>query len=298
MSSELDIFKQIENALFDLQSAQHRTFERPLRTLSRLLHHVDLEPFNKRLIEGVDFDGFLSASEATESMGSGSLALPDDHEQALGLTLLLIDKMGAEPDFAVQVAFRFFGAGTQIAAAIHSMNRQLLIPFVRDYKTYVRNHGNVEPRLVRPSSNKVFIVHGHDGEALNSVARFIEKLGLEAIILKELPNQGRTIIEKFEESAKDVGFALVLMTPDDVGGAKVGDQVSRARQNVIFELGFFTGKLGRGHVCLLRKGDVEIPSDLFGVVYTDLDPGEGWKHRLVAELKAAKLEFDANRMWG
>jgi Predicted nucleotide-binding protein containing TIR-like domain len=71
----------------------------------------------------------------------------------------------------------------------------------------------------------------------------------------------------------------------------------RARQNVIFELGYFVSKLGRGRACLLRKGDVEIPSDLYGVIYTEMDDKEGWKLRLVKELKAAKLDFDANRMW-
>ncbi|EJN23800.1 putative nucleotide-binding protein containing TIR -like domain-containing protein [Pseudomonas sp. GM79] len=147
-------------------------------------------------------------------------------------------------------------------------------------------------------SRRVFVVHGHDDAALQGLARFLEKLGLEAIILKEQPDQGRTIIEKFEASAADVGFAVVLLTPDDLGGSAKSDTPdARARQNVIFELGFFAGKLGRGRVCLLRKGHVEIPSDLYGVIYTDMDSGEGWQTKLVRELKAAKLEFDANKLW-
>lgn len=147
-------------------------------------------------------------------------------------------------------------------------------------------------------SNKVFVVHGHDEAALQAVARFLEKLGLEAIILREEPDAGRTIIEKFEECAADVGFAVILLTPDDLGGvATAAATASRARQNVIFELGYFAGKLGRGRACLMRKGAVEIPSDLHGVIYTDLDQAEGWKLKLVKELKAAKLDFDANRMW-
>ncbi|WP_312865064.1 TIR domain-containing protein [Rhizobium leguminosarum] len=71
----------------------------------------------------------------------------------------------------------------------------------------------------------------------------------------------------------------------------------RARQNVIFERGYFAGKLGRGRVCLLRKGEVEIPSDLFGIIYTDMDPTDGWKTALLKELKAAKLDFDPSRLW-
>ena len=146
-------------------------------------------------------------------------------------------------------------------------------------------------------SNKVFVIHGHDVAALQIVARFLEKLGLEAIILNEQPNQGKTIIEKFEDCASEVGFAVVLLTPDDLAAAVGATQISRARQNVIFELGYFAGKLGRGKACLLRRGDMEIPSDLYGVIYTELDPHDGWKGKLVRELKAAKLDFDANKAW-
>jgi len=155
-----------------------------------------------------------------------------------------------------------------------------------------------EQRSPKIHARKVFVVHGHDEAALQAVARFLEKLQLEAIVLREQPDQGRTIIEKFEDCAADVGFAVVLLTPDDLAGT-VGNpsQASRARQNVIFELGYFVGRLGRGRACLLRKGDIEIPSDLYGVIYTDLDAAEGWKLKLVKELKAAKLEFDANQIF-
>jgi len=148
------------------------------------------------------------------------------------------------------------------------------------------------------TTNKVFVVHGHDDAAKEGLARFLEKIELEAIILHEQPDQGRTIIEKFEQYAGQVGFAVVLMTPDDLGAAKAGSiQNARARQNVVFELGYFAGKLGRGKTCLLRKGDVEMPSDLYGVIYTELDPTEGWKVKLVKEMKAAGLAFDANKVW-
>lgn len=152
--------------------------------------------------------------------------------------------------------------------------------------------------VARHHSKKVFVVHGHDEAALQGVARFLENIGLEAIILREQPDQGRTIIEKFEHCADDVGFAVVLLTPDDVARAvSDGHQFNRARQNVIFELGYFSGKLGRGRACLLRTGDVEIPSDLYGVIYTDLDAAGGWKLKLVSEMKAAKLEFDPSKVF-
>jgi predicted nucleotide-binding protein len=184
------------------------------------------------------------------------------------------------------------------AGTMNDVSETGTISIVRGDETYVRNFADSKPRPIMLKSNKVFIVHGHDEGALQSLARFLEKLKLEVIILKEQPNQGRTIIEKYEACAEEVGFAVILLTPDDVGSSAVAtNQGQRARQNVIFELGYFAGKLGRGRVCLLRKGDIEIPSDLFGIVYTDMDPAEGWKAGLVKELRAAKLDFDPNRMW-
>jgi predicted nucleotide-binding protein len=141
--------------------------------------------------------------------------------------------------------------------------------------------------------HKVFVVHGHDEGALQTMARFLERVEIEPIVLQEQPDQGFTIIEKFETYAKQVGFAVILLTPDDLGGsASASSQAARARQNVIFELGYFVGKLGRGRACLLRKGEVEIPSDLYGVIYTEMDAGKGWKLKLAKELKAAEIPFN------
>ena len=142
----------------------------------------------------------------------------------------------------------------------------------------------------------IFIVHGHDDAAKLSVARFVEKLGLHEIILHEQPNKGRTIIEKFEDYS-NVVFAIVLLTPDDIGYPqnKPEEEKPRARQNVIFELGFFVGKLGRNRVCALHKGDVEILSDFDGVLYVPMGSGNGWKLELAKEMKGAGIEFDLNK---
>jgi predicted nucleotide-binding protein len=148
------------------------------------------------------------------------------------------------------------------------------------------------------ASRKVFIVHGHDGEPKQAVARFLDSLGFEAVILHEQANGGRTIIEKFEKNA-EVGFAVVLLTPDDVGG-KQGLVVSmlkpRARQNVVFELGYFIGRLGRSRVCALKLGDVEVPSDISGVVYVPYDAGGAWRTALGQELEEAGYEIDWNKV--
>ena len=148
----------------------------------------------------------------------------------------------------------------------------------------------------RPSSNQVFVIHGRDEGAKQTVARFLETLGLEPVILHEQANQGHTIIEKFEDHA-DVGFAVALLTPDDVGSLKE-EKINlnpRARQNVIFEFGYFIGKLDRKRVCALIKGDVEKPSDYDGVLCIPWDDPDGWKMRLIKELKSAGFQLDANR---
>jgi len=145
-------------------------------------------------------------------------------------------------------------------------------------------------------SNKVFIVHGHDSLAKTEVARTLEKLNLEAIVLHEQPNEGKTIVEKFEGNASQVGFAVVLLTPDDEGHPKnkPDSKKDRARQNVILELGYFSGALGRSKVCVLYKGDIEIPSDYLGVVYVAMDEAGAWKFSLAKELKQAGLTIDLN----
>ena len=147
------------------------------------------------------------------------------------------------------------------------------------------------------TTNEVFVVHGTDEGAKDAVARLLTKLDLEPVVLHEQPNQGRTIIEKFEEYAQ-VGFAVVLLTPDDEGGSRgqSTDPQPRARQNVILELGFFLGKLGRRGTCALLKEDVEIPSDYDGVLYIPMDDHGAWQMKLVGELKGAGLDVDANRI--
>jgi len=145
-------------------------------------------------------------------------------------------------------------------------------------------------------SRKVFVVHGHNEAVKESVARFLEKLQLEPVILHEQPNQGRTVIEKFVDYS-DASFAVILLTPDDRGAASdqpFDAQKLRPRQNVVLELGFFLGKLGRSRVCTLYATGVELPSDYEGVVYLPLDDAGAWKMLLASEIKAAGIPFDMN----
>lgn len=186
--------------------------------------------------------------------------------------------------------------------------------FRRDIERYINRLQSTSDRLdlipVRSSSppapqptpprgsdnNSVFIVHGHDEGAREAVARFLEQLGLKAVVLHEQANVGQTVIEKLEKHA-DVGFAVVLLTPDDEGQKKGAEELlGRARQNVILELGYFIGKLGRRHVCALHRGGVEIPSDYLGVLFHQLDDAGGWRLHLAKELKESGFKIDLNKV--
>ena len=138
------------------------------------------------------------------------------------------------------------------------------------------------------SGNRVFIVHGHDEGMKQAVARLVEKLGLEPIILHEQPSAGRTVIEKLEEHS-NVEYVIVLLSPDDLGAAKLTPRElrPRPRQNVVFEMGFFVGRLNRRSVCAIVKDEVEIHSDIQGLVYIPMDDKGGWQIYLAKELKKA-----------
>lgn len=156
----------------------------------------------------------------------------------------------------------------------------------------------IEIQEKKISTNKIFIVHGHNNEIKQTVARTITKLKLEPIILHEQTEQGRTIIEKFEQNSSEVDFAIILLTADDEGKAKIeNDYKIRARQNVVFEMGYFIGKLGREKVFLLLENGVDKPGDLDGIVYIPIDNADGWKLKLVRELKAAGYRVTADDLY-
>lgn len=180
-------------------------------------------------------------------------------------------------------------------------------PYVRDLETTKKEFEryicdfeeegiNTNMGKNRTSNNKVFIVHGHDGELKEKVARRLEQQGIEAIILSEQVNRGRTIIEKLE-AYSDVNVAIILFTQDDLGVAKEekGNEKYRARQNVFFEAGYFMGYLGRENIIMIADENVEIPGDLSGMVYTTRD---SWEFEMLKELNAAGMKVNMNKLLG
>jgi len=187
-----------------------------------------------------------------------------------------------------------------------------LIPLRQSLRSQIRVLESIAQRLpliaeakteaAKPSqpkqmgSNRVFMVHGRDHAAVAMVEAFLRKLKLELVILSDQPGKSRTIIEKFEDYS-DVSFAIVLLTPDDIGYPKDAENQmeARARQNVYLELGFFIGRLGRDRVIALYKKPVVIPSDYVGVEYVSMDDAD-WRNRLAKELMAARVPFELDNL--
>lgn len=186
-------------------------------------------------------------------------------------------------DLIVQYKDRVKESLTRLKAIINRINLFPLSNTLSKQNTSMPNLGN-----------DVFLVHGHNNEAKETVARFLEHLNLNVIILNEQDNIGQTIIEKLENHATLVGYAVVLLTGDDVGAdrAMPNDLKPRARQNVVLELGYFYGSLGRKRVCALREENLESPSDTDGILYVLFDMAGAWKLRLAREIKAAGIKVD------
>jgi predicted nucleotide-binding protein len=194
------------------------------------------------------------------------------HEKQLGQAIALLDSM------------------------LHEVRKEIAYKQTESEIQHLSNGSGVEKPL-KKISNRIFLVHGRDSGQKETVARLLLEIDLKPIILHEQANEGRTIIEKFEDYS-DVGFAVIILTADDFGrlGSNDTTESPRARQNVIFEFGFFIGKLGRRRVCALMSNGIERPSDVDGVVYIPLDK-EDWRYKLVRELKSAGYSIDTNRLF-
>ncbi len=143
-----------------------------------------------------------------------------------------------------------------------------------------------ERRYLIPTGDKIFIIHGHDEAKWRELRDLLEdRLSLETIVLKEQPGASATLIQKFEDFAHGCGYVFALLTPDDFV-EKDGKSYFQSRPNVLFELGWFYGHFGRDRVCIVKKANTEIPSDLAGIISIDFrnDVSEGFA-KIQDELK-------------
>lgn len=182
---------------------------------------------------------------------------------------------------------------TEVVACLAELKAAGLVSYALDLGGASEIVVDTSPEAQR-TMRSVFVVHGHDDALLAEVDALLLRVGLLPIVLKVTPSGGRTLIEMIDDHSA-VPFAVCLLTPDDEGRALRSDEAlrSRARQNVILELGYFLGRLGRDRVHVLHRGGVELPSDYHGVVYTATDvPNSDWRVELCKEMRVAGLPLD------
>lgn len=236
-------------------------------------------------------------SEIRKVAGRLYVSLTDDYNRIADLASLheppSLLYMAGQPKPTVAEYKTFFTEARERAVVILRAEIASIQECLDEVSGELHHHPLASQNIVPDHENnrKVFIVHGHDDLLKNEVARFLGKLGIEPIILHEQPNSGRTLIEKIE-AFSDVGFAVVLMTADDHGGKTADLTKPRARQNVIMELGYFIGLLGRDKVAAINDPAIELPSDFDGVAYIASD---NWQFQLAKELKAGGLSVDMNK---
>jgi predicted nucleotide-binding protein len=245
-----------------------------------------------KVIKDGEFTDFLSSEELANLLNEG----PGKHIKATGFfsQMRILQK---EDIVIVKATGRGRGIGRRKLWGPGWLSKKIVESRVKAKEDLPRELPFSREPQKALGKKAVFLVHGHDEAAKESTARFVEKLGLRAIILHEQPNAGKTVIEKFEAHS-NVGFAIVLLTPDDIGAPrnKSNETKPRARQNVILELGYFMGKLGRGRVCALYKEGVEIPSDYQGILYIQMDSAGAWRMALAKEIKNAGIDVDLNKL--
>lgn len=239
-----------------------------------------------RIKSGADLKSPLVASTETYALLKNEYDKWDSFNSLLLKQLFSNDSLAAEYDAyggsmimrldSLSLSEEIYETYEEIDRKIHRLDsiigRLELIALAQSSQTLkspVDKPGNPETR-----TKKVFVVHGRDEVAKTTLELFILEMGLEPIVLHRQADEGLTLIEKFEKHS-DVGYAFILLTPDEVAYLATEDELAdserkkerRARPNVIFEFGFFVGKLGRARVCCLYTGEVTLPSDLNGLVY-------------------------------
>lgn len=280
----------------------HLTHEKMRTGIERLrLRIAELEAFNVGSITQRDDPAVLALEKAIEEtlqrvFGAGTIeqqrysGAARLHQQAAGI---VVSRGGGRPSGPppAQIQGEFTRFKTQSIA--------LLGAAIKGLEEDVQNPSApvTSPAEHKVPTRKVFIVHGRDEASKNEVALFLRTIGLEPIILHTRPHRGRHLLLKFQEESEGATFAVVLITPDDEGALVGGTPRKRARQNVVFELGFFIGKLGAPNVAALVKGDVERPSDFDGIGYIDFDPNNKWKTLLAREMHEAGIPFDASKVF-
>jgi len=245
-------------------------------------------------------DRFLSPYESGEPIIVGGKTILADDIKQISITRTEVDSSKILPTVKAERA-----ASPVIAAMISNKwyvaNKgedviDELIQGPPGYKKSTCATGAIE---LEPTGSQIFVVHGHDDMLKYELELFLKEIGLDPIVLHRQSDEGQTIIEKFEKHS-NVSYAFILLTPDDVAYLRSEDEKPdgerkkeyRAIPNVLFEFGYFVGKLGRNRVCCLYKHSVALPTDVSGLLYKQVTGTiEQIGYELIKELKAAGYEL-------
>ncbi|MBI0397976.1 TIR domain-containing protein [Cyclobacterium marinum] len=224
-----------------------------------------------------------------EENADGELELPNQFEDSKFYIYDIYKRISEVGKEGYSLIFDYFPTtNNNINDKVASFNEQLL-PYLAEALTDIVNaNPEFEAKPNKVNGDTVFIIHGHDEHLKTELQLLLHRAGVNNIVLHEQADKGRNIIEKLIEETDYANYAIALLSPDDalIGGTK------RARQNVILEVGYFLGKLGKNRVRFIKKGDVEIPSDLSGILYENYDKSGSWKIKICKELQAVGIFVD------
>lgn len=216
--------------------------------------------------------------------------IPGDFDSAKALAYTKYKQAAVSGDVS-NLLFDITGEG-DMENGLYSLNRMLLEYLEEAMKDIVNANPEITDNTVeKTQGHTVFIIHGHDEALKDAVQLFLEVAGVNYVVLHQRPDKGRNIIDKLIQEGYTANYAIALLSPDDdLASGK------RARQNVILEIGYFMGLLGKERVRLLVKGDVDIPSDLHGVLYTKFTNDSHWKSKMAQELQAVGIRVNMDNL--
>lgn len=281
---------EVINSLLDqIEEFDHHTFR---SSIAHLFNYLETEVKDNPVFEKYEDDvnnwkNWPSGQEGLRIPGQWSV--PEDLENMKSLSYTLYKKIGVNDDSWANSFSVMLFRKTKIRENFEDFNSTFLRYFKQVLQEIINANpevGSFSPKKIK--SQTIFIIHGHDDELKSEVQILLFNAKTNCIILHERPDMGRTIIDKLIGETEDSAYAIALLSPDDL----TNEGKNRARQNVILEIGYFLGKLGKERVRMLVKGDLEIPSDLHGVLYTKYEKGGEWKSKLIKELIAVGINVD------
>jgi predicted nucleotide-binding protein len=280
--------KQVEFFVKRISSADYHTFA---SAIQQLLKYLEKEAVDNPVCKKYEQNRQKWAGWLGRAGWAGNWDIPNDFEEAKSLAYHLYKLAAEGNDQGDRISLQLFGQ-THLEDNVYKFNQSFLDFFIKALEDIL----NAEPQISKGqqineiTGDKIFIIHGHDKELKNEVQLLLYRAGVDDIVLHEQPDKGRTIIDKLIEESKDACYVIALLSPDD----ELANGTSQARQNVILEIGYFLGKLGKERVRLLKKGQVDIPSDLQGILYEVYDKDGAWRIKLLKEMKAAGISIDVD----